>query len=300
VAQFAQTEPRALVEADEPPALRNETDLERVDRNLNELLQELRVVATGVQVLFAFLLIVPFSAGFSGLGHGERYVYFAILLATAAAAGLLIAPTALHRLIFRRGDKPYLIEVANRMAISGITFDRCDFGGAGLSDVRTEKVTFTGCSFVGAELHGSQHRFSSFVDCTFDRTSWHGAVLTGCRVLGSTFTDCRLRPFTVAGCDLSLSSFGGERLMGTDFSGVRLREANLTGTDLSNCNFAGADLTGARAGGAILKGADLRGARIDTAFWVAAKVAGAMVDIDQALLYAAAHGLVLEEPSSQQ
>lgn len=120
MAQFAQMERRALVDVDELSSLRNETDLERVDRNLNELLSELRVVATGVQVLFAFLLIVPFSVGFSHLAPGERYLYFGILLATAAAAALLIAPTALHRLIFRRGDKPYLIETANRMAISGI------------------------------------------------------------------------------------------------------------------------------------------------------------------------------------
>jgi hypothetical protein len=101
-------------------ALRNETELERIDRNLNELLSELRVVATGVQVLFAFLLIVPFTVGFGRLATGERYVYFAILLATAAAAGLLIAPTALHRLVFRQGDKPYLITASNRMAIAGI------------------------------------------------------------------------------------------------------------------------------------------------------------------------------------
>jgi hypothetical protein len=99
---------------------RNETELERVDRNLNELLAELRVAATGVQVLFGFLLIVPFSNGFGGLTHGERYFYFAILLATAAAAAMLIAPTALHRLVFRQGDKPYLIRVANRMAITGM------------------------------------------------------------------------------------------------------------------------------------------------------------------------------------
>ena len=100
--------------------LRNETELERVDRNFNELLGELRVIATGVQVLFAFLLIVPFSVGFGQLGTAERYLYFAILLATAAAAGLLIAPSSLHRLIFRQGDKPYLVSTANRMAISGI------------------------------------------------------------------------------------------------------------------------------------------------------------------------------------
>jgi hypothetical protein len=99
---------------------RRETELERVDRNLVELLNELRVVSTGVQVLFAFLLIVPFSTGFDRVTHGERYFYFAILLASAGAAGLLIAPTALHRLVFRLGDKPYLIETANWMAIAGI------------------------------------------------------------------------------------------------------------------------------------------------------------------------------------
>jgi hypothetical protein len=109
-----------VVQIERERGLRNETELERIDRNLNELLSELRVIATGVQVLFAFLLIVPFSAGFGRLGTGERYVYFAILLATAAAAGLLIAPSALHRLIFRQGDKRYLVHTANRMAITGI------------------------------------------------------------------------------------------------------------------------------------------------------------------------------------
>ncbi|HYZ28571.1 MAG TPA: DUF6328 family protein [Thermoleophilaceae bacterium] len=109
-----------VVEMETRELLRNETELERVDRNLNELLGELRVVGTGVQVLFAFLLIVPFSAGFHELARGERYLYLAILLTTAASSALLIAPTALHRLIFRQGDKPYLIATANRMAIAGI------------------------------------------------------------------------------------------------------------------------------------------------------------------------------------
>ena len=109
-----------VLEIERRERFRNETELERVDRNMNELLGELRVIATGVQVLFAFLLIVPFSVGFERLSAAERYAYFAILLATAAAAGLLIAPSALHRLIFRQGDKPYLVETANRLAISGI------------------------------------------------------------------------------------------------------------------------------------------------------------------------------------
>ena len=101
---------------------RDETELERADRNLGELLQELRVLVTGVQVLFAFLLTVPFSTRFSHVSAGERYLYLAILLSAAAAAGLLIAPTAMHRLLFRQGDKPHLVRVASVMAIAGIAF----------------------------------------------------------------------------------------------------------------------------------------------------------------------------------
>lgn len=75
---------------------RNETDLERCDRNLVELLQEVRVVQTGVQVLFAFLLTAPLAARFTVLNAFQRYDYFATLLAAGAAAILLIAPTAYH------------------------------------------------------------------------------------------------------------------------------------------------------------------------------------------------------------
>jgi hypothetical protein len=101
---------------------RNENELERADRNLLELLQEVRVVSIGVQVLLGFLLIVPFSAGFDRLAGGERYLYLAVLLTVAAAAGLLLAPTSLHRLTFRQGDKHYLVETANRLTIFGIAF----------------------------------------------------------------------------------------------------------------------------------------------------------------------------------
>jgi hypothetical protein len=99
---------------------RRETELERVDRNLTELLAELRIATVGVQVLFAFLLMVPFSSRFDTVSQGERYLYFAILVAAGAATGLLIAPTALHRLLLRLGDKPYLLRFANRMALAGI------------------------------------------------------------------------------------------------------------------------------------------------------------------------------------
>ena len=103
-----------------PETGRPETKNERADRNLTELLAELRVALPGVQVLFAFLLVVPFNSGFdrvSGFGEG---VYFFTLLATAVATVLLIAPTVHHRLLFRQQDKEFLVVSANRLMLAGL------------------------------------------------------------------------------------------------------------------------------------------------------------------------------------
>jgi hypothetical protein len=100
---------------------RNETPLQRCDRNLVELLQEVRVIQTGVQVLFAFLLMAPLSARFSELSGAQRVEYFATLLTSGAAAVLLMAPTAHHRILFRCGDKDHLVKVANRYTLAGLT-----------------------------------------------------------------------------------------------------------------------------------------------------------------------------------
>jgi hypothetical protein len=99
---------------------RNETPLQRCDRNLVELLQEVRVVQTGVQVLFAFLLTAPMSARFPELAELQRAVYFLTLVAAGAAALLLMAPTAYHRILFRCGDKEHLVAVANRYTLAGL------------------------------------------------------------------------------------------------------------------------------------------------------------------------------------
>src|SRR3954451_3849549 len=113
-------EPASSRLGDEPERLRDETDTERLDRNLIELLQEVRVVQTGVQVLFAFLLTVPFSARFDQITDFQRGAYFAALVGTAAASVLLIAPTSVHRILFRRGQKEYMVELSNRLAIGGL------------------------------------------------------------------------------------------------------------------------------------------------------------------------------------
>jgi uncharacterized protein DUF6328 len=99
---------------------RVETEMEHLDRNFMELLGELRVALPGVQVLFAFLLVVPFNQGYTRMSYFDKQVYFATLLCTALAAILLIAPTIHHRLEFHRGDKAYLVKSANRLAIVGL------------------------------------------------------------------------------------------------------------------------------------------------------------------------------------
>lgn len=101
---------------------RDETELERLDRNTVELLNELRVAATGVQVTFAFLLIVPFNARWSRVGPFDRADYFVTLVCVAAAAALLIAPSIHYRILFRAGEKPYLVDIGNRCAIAGVAF----------------------------------------------------------------------------------------------------------------------------------------------------------------------------------
>jgi hypothetical protein len=99
---------------------RDETEEERIDRNLQEFLGELRVALPGVQVLFAFLLVVPFNQRFTDITSFQKTVYFVTLLLTAASSACLIAPTAQHRVEFRRQHKEQILLMANRLAIVGL------------------------------------------------------------------------------------------------------------------------------------------------------------------------------------
>jgi hypothetical protein len=108
---------------DEPNVRReDESHSERVDRELIELLNELRVALPGVQVLFAFLLTVPFAQGFTSTTSFQKDLFFAILSCTALSAALLIAPSAWHRLHFRQEDKEHLVIASNGLAIAGLGF----------------------------------------------------------------------------------------------------------------------------------------------------------------------------------
>ena len=95
---------------------------ERTERQMAELLQELRVALPGVQILFAFLLTVPFAQGFERVTDFQKDLFFGTLLATAVSTACFIAPTATHRLRFHKRDRKYVIESANNLLIAGLGF----------------------------------------------------------------------------------------------------------------------------------------------------------------------------------
>jgi hypothetical protein len=103
---------------------------ERLDRELIELLNELRVALPGVQVLFGFLLAVPFSQGWQRVTDTERLVFFLTFLSTAIATVLLIAPSAQHRILWRARDKEALLRRANALALAGTVFLALSITGA--------------------------------------------------------------------------------------------------------------------------------------------------------------------------
>ena len=103
-----------------PQTGRDESESERIDRNLQEMLGELRVALPGVQVLFAFLLVVPFNQRFGQVTDFQKTLYLITLLFTTASSICLIAPTAHHRLEFRQQDKERIVTTGNRIVIAGL------------------------------------------------------------------------------------------------------------------------------------------------------------------------------------
>ena len=170
-------------------------------------------------------------------------------------------------------------------------FTEHDFRDEDLSRLRTERVVFTECDFSGVNLAESEHVGSAFRNCMFRRTTlWH-SMFRHCSMLGSVFAECRLRPVTMVEIDFTLAVLGGCDLRGVDLSDCRLSETSLVGADLRKAVLRGADLRGARTQDARLDEADLRGARVDPTLWTTAALRGARIDIEQALAFAAAHGL---------
>ena len=129
---------------------RDETEEERLDRNLAELLQELRVALPGVQVLFAFLLAVPFQQGFQEVTSFQKDVYFATLMLTAISAAMLISPTAYHRITFRYQQKRTLVFYSNRFSIIGLALLALAMTGAIL--LITDVLFSTAAAIVAATI----------------------------------------------------------------------------------------------------------------------------------------------------
>jgi ABC-type uncharacterized transport system YnjBCD permease subunit len=114
------TDSRDASRRDAAERRRDDEENERLDRELMELVNELRVALTGVQILFAFLLTVPFTQRFARVTEFQRHLFFVTLLAAAVSVLLLIAPTARHRLLFRQHDKEKIVVSSNRYAIAGL------------------------------------------------------------------------------------------------------------------------------------------------------------------------------------
>lgn len=114
-------------ELDQPwdQTARHETEAERLDRNWSSLLQELRVVQTGVQLLTGLLLTLPFQERFSMLDEPMRIVYLVTVACSAAATALLVAPVGMHRILFRRHRLNLLVSAAHRCAAETSRFNRC-------------------------------------------------------------------------------------------------------------------------------------------------------------------------------
>jgi hypothetical protein len=104
---------------------RSESPMQRLDRNWADLLQELRVVQTGVQLLTGFLLTLPFQARFEQLSGYERTIYLITVALSVAATGFLIAPVSLHRILFRRHARALMVAVSHRLAIVGLALLGC-------------------------------------------------------------------------------------------------------------------------------------------------------------------------------
>ena len=107
-------------DSDDRGAQPGESPKQRHDRELIELLNELRVALPGVQVLFAFLLAVPFARGWSTVTPFQKDIFFVAFLATAVASALLIAPSSFHRLRWRAEDKGRIVRISNRLTIAGL------------------------------------------------------------------------------------------------------------------------------------------------------------------------------------
>jgi hypothetical protein len=111
-----------LAMSDSHPYTRDESEAERLDRNFNEQLQELRIAQAGVQILFAFLLTIPFQQRFTTLSEIQRTIYVTTLLAVAVSTLVFMTPVAMHRMLFREGLKDFVVRHTDTLIGTGLFF----------------------------------------------------------------------------------------------------------------------------------------------------------------------------------
>jgi O-antigen/teichoic acid export membrane protein len=141
-------------QSEAPQDDRDETTLERLDRQWGELLQELRVSQTGVQLLTAFLLSLPFQARFQSITHAQRALYLTTVAFSLVSAGLLLAPVSMHRRVFRRHERGELVRVANVLAQAGLATLSLALAGVAtlifdVTEGQTTGIVVGACTLVG-------------------------------------------------------------------------------------------------------------------------------------------------------
>ena len=178
-------------------------------------------------------------------------------------------------------------------AVSGSRFDTVLFADVDLSDFENRGGTFDACTFRGIRFNASTHLDAAFTNCTFVGCNFFDVRFTGSKLVGSTFDRCTFDLMAVEGGDWSLVGLPGADLRKATFRGVRLREADLSGAQFNGAAVRDTDLSGAILRGASFRGTDLRGSDLSALDPRACDVQDALIDVEQAMVIAAALGLRL-------
>jgi fluoroquinolone resistance protein len=175
--------------------------------------------------------------------------------------------------------------------LSGQEHVRVAFVGVDLSEATDEGAVFTECTFRDCRFNLSRHTDAAFLNCTFTGCSFFDARLTDCKFVGSTFDRCTFDLLAVTGGDWSFVGLPGADLTRATFDGARMREADLTGLRAAGATLRRLDLSAAELHGADLSGADLRGSDLSAVDPRTVELAGARIDVPQAVVLVTSLGL---------
>jgi fluoroquinolone resistance protein len=173
-------------------------------------------------------------------------------------------------------------------------FVRCTFRQARLGELKTRACEFDECDFTGADLSSTKHLRSSFLNCNLSGANLFGSQFDNCIMVGSIFDNSRLDALRITRGNWSYVRLRMQDLKGFSFEGVVLEGADFYGSDLTGVSFRNADLRKATIAQAKLRDSDLRGAQLEGIDFREVDVEGARMTLDQAVLFAMCHGIVIE------